>query len=561
MKLLTSLITLTVISGTCCQAVAREMPVRKALPVHQSNGDAISLNLNQAIDLALRQNPAILNAKQEIKRTRGLVIQVRAQALPHISLVSSYNQQDPNLLGGGSFGSLGGNSSSENSTSLTPVTPSGSSGSGSTTGTGTGSTTGTGTGTTNGNGTTNGTPGENSNGTTNSGGSSSLSGSSGSFGVQDKSWSISIQATQLLYSGGGVGAALKIAKFTQDSSYYSLRQTIDDTVLTVKQQFLQVLLNRALITVQQESVQLLSNQLKDQKDRFSAGTVPRFNVLQAEVALANAQPTLITARNNYLIAQLQLAKTLGVRLDGVRSGRSPLNIKGKLEVVERSVNLAEGIAHAHAERPSLKVQRQSILIGAKNIDVAISGFKPTLALSGGYEVTSDRSSNSLADTVNGWFFGVQGNWNIFDGGATYGKLKQAKAQLMEAKNTYDDDVRGVDLEVEQAYTQIQVARETLQSQVKNVQQALEAVRLAKERLNAGAGTQLDVLNAQVALTTARSTQLQARYNYNVAMAQFDHATASATQFPETFRDPLVTGHPPKHPSKHPRKHARSQSKH
>ncbi|HSI13006.1 MAG TPA: TolC family protein, partial [Chthoniobacter sp.] len=71
---------------------------------------------------------------------------------------------------------------------------------------------------------------------------------------------------------------------------------------------------------------------------------------------------------------------------------------------------------------------------------------------------------------------------------------------------------------------------------------LEAVRLATERLAAGAGTQLDVLNAQVQLTTARSTELQSRANYNTALAEFDRVTATATSYAETFTDPMLVNH-------------------
>jgi outer membrane protein TolC len=103
----------------------------------------------------------------------------------------------------------------------------------------------------------------------------------------------------------------------------------------------------------------------------------------------------------------------------------------------------------------------------------------------------------------------------------------------------------VELEVQQAYANLQTARETIRSQQKTVEQALEAVRLATERLAAGAGTQLDVLNAQVQLTTARSTELQSRANYNTALAEFDRVTATDTAYAETFDDPVVRGRIPK----------------
>jgi hypothetical protein len=99
-------------------------------------------------------------------------------------------------------------------------------------------------------------------------------------------------------------------------------------------------------------------------------------------------------------------------------------------------------------------------------------------------------------------------------------------------------VQQVELEVQQAYANLITQRETIKSQQKNVEQAVEALRLANERLAAGAGTQLEVLDARVALTRARSTEVQARGDYNKALAEFDRATATDTVYAESFRDPL-----------------------
>ena len=173
------------------------------------------------------------------------------------------------------------------------------------------------------------------------------------------------------------------------------------------------------------------------------------------------------------------------------------------------------------------------------------GYKPQLNANGGYEVRNSSFSDRLDDTVEGWFFGITGQWNIFDGLETYGKVKSARANLESAKINYDDSAHQVELEVQQSYANLQTARETIRSQQKTVEQALEAVRLATERLSAGAGTQLDVLNAQVQLTTARSTELQARANYNTALAEFDRVTATDTVYAETFDDPVVRGRIPK----------------
>ena len=205
---------------------------------HIITGD---LTIDQAVQAALRQNPDILKQLEEIKRTRGQVIEVRAQALPHVTGSGSWNQQDERLLER--------RSSSSSEIPIIVVPP--------VVGTGT-------------------IPPQFDIDAFEKSLRKELGGSgSGLNGPSDKSWKVDVQVTQVIYAGGQVGAAIKIAKFTEDSSYYQLRDTIDRIVAQVRTQFYNVLLTRALIKVQEESVQLLSDQLKDQQNRFEAGTVPR----------------------------------------------------------------------------------------------------------------------------------------------------------------------------------------------------------------------------------------------------------------------------------------------
>ena len=473
-----------------------------------------ALTLDEAVQIALRQNPLVLTAEQEIERTRGQVIEVRAQALPQISLSATYQQEDRSLITGGAI------SGAQSTPMPTPqVTTSG--GGGATgmaavrptaTATPTPSVTGTGA-------------------------------SAQQNFVQNKTWVVTMQARQLLYSGGQVGAGIRIAKIAEDQTIFRLRDSVDTVISTVRQQFYTVLVNKALIAVQKQQVTLLESQLQDQKNRFEAGTVPRFNVLQAEVALANAQPALIQARNNYHIAQLQLAKTLGYETRDLPGGQEPFSLTGELNIPAIYTDLAHGLRYARERRPFLKAQRQNILMDVENITVAAAGYKPTVSANAGYTVESNRLSSDLSDTVTGWFFGVQGSWAIFDGFETFGKIKQAKARLEEARVNYEDSVQQVDLEVQQSWANLQQAKETIASQEKTVEQAEEAVRLARERLGAGAGTQLDVLNSTVALNQAQTTELQARLTYNTALAEFERVTAADTKYNESFDDPLTHKRP------------------
>ena len=453
-----------------------------------------NLTLDEAVRIALRQNPDLLKQLQEIERTRGQIIEVRAQALPHLTLQGTYDQRAKDLFEQGSSSSVNFRSgvSTSDTTQIDPTIAAI---------------------------------------------LNSLGGSSGgSQSIQNKSWQVTLQLQQVLYAGGQVGAAIKIAKFAEDAAYFQLRDTIDQVIAVVRSQFTAVLTNRALINVAEETVKLQGDLLRDQTNRFEAGTVPRFNVLRAEVELANVQPDLIRARNNYLLAEIALAKTLG--LDPGPAGKPTFNVTGSLGIVERPLGLQSALELARARRPFLKVQRQQILQQTEQIKVALAGYKPRLDANAGYELRNSRLSQNLDKTVDGWFFGVTGQWNIFDGLATQGRVKQARAQLESAHINYSDSVQKVDLEVQTAYANLQTARETIRSQQKNVEQAKESLRLANERFSAGAGTQLEVLDARTALTKARSTELQSRGDYNSALAEFDRATATDTLYAESFRDPL-----------------------
>ena len=346
-------------------------------------------------------------------------------------------------------------------------------------------------------------------------------------------------ASQLIYDGGATIASRRAARINEDQAYYTLRDTIDTVVSTVRTQFYQILLDKALVQVQEESVNLLQSQLEDQKSRYEAGTVPQFNVLQAEGTLENQIPQLIAARNNYRISQLTLARTLGIPADRQYATDNPLPVEGELTFNPIKYDLGSALIAARANRPFLKAQRSTILASVENITVQAAGFKPTISADVGLEQESNPTTNNLSRTLQGWFLGLQGSWNVFDGFLTYGKVKQARAQLEQAKVTYDDSVRQVELEVATAVSNLRQAAQTVDSAQTGVNVNLEALRLADERLAAGTGTQLDVLTAQQALTTARSNLVQAEFSYVSAVASYQQATATETRYNDMFDAPLA----------------------
>jgi len=462
-------------------------------------GKVPTFTLDQAILTALQQNPALLNAEQEIKRTKGVIIQVRAQALPHITANGNFEWTDPNLRGARISGTTSGT------------------------------------------------------GTTTGGGASIIeSPPSQVRDIQipfaaptatpirnvegsDVSYAISVLGRQLIFNGTTF-PEIRGTFFERDSAYFAFRNTLDQLIATVKTQFYQIIVNRELVKVNDENVHLLEAQWKDQQNRFEAGTVPRFNVLQAEVAYYNQLPQLITSQNNLRISKIQLAKTLGLYFQPRRGESPPLEVVGEMPYIPRTIGLAEAIEMGKERRPLLKQARANALNQLQQVRAAAGQWLPTITTTGGGEWVSSSTNSSWHDISKGWLAQVEGSLPIWDSGAIAGQVIQQRALLFEAKNTYDDDVRQVELEIQQAYSNLQQNQELIVSQEKNVELAEEALRLAQARLAAGAGVQLDVLNATVQLLTAQSTRLQALFGYNSSLAEFDRATGAQTVYHEMFAD-------------------------
>jgi outer membrane protein len=460
-----------------------------------------TFTLDQAILTALQQNPTLLNAEQEIKRTKGVIIQVRAQALPQVNANAEFEWIDPNLSGARIFG-----------TSTTTGTTTG----GTTPGTATGAA------------------------SVVDSPRSQVADPSPTPGVtatelSDVSYNISVLGRQLIFNGTTFNQ-IRGTFFQRDSAYFAFRNTLDQLIATVKTQFYQIIVNRELVKVNEQSVHLLENQLKDQQNRFEAGTVPRFNVLQAEVALYNQLPLLITAQNNLRISKLTLAKTLGLYFQPRRGENPPLEVLGEMPYIPRLINLADAIEMGKERRPFLKQARANVLNQLQQVRATAGQWLPAITTTGGGEWVSSPTNSSWHDISKGWLALVQGSLPIWDSGAIAGQVIQQRALLSETKITYDDDVRQVELEIQQAYSNLQQNEELVKSQEKNVELADEALRLAKARLDAGAGVQLDVLNAQVQLLTAQSTRLQALFGYNSSLAEFDRATGAQSTYDEMFAE-------------------------
>jgi outer membrane protein len=334
----------------------------------------------------------------------------------------------------------------------------------------------------------------------------------------DRNWSLGITARQVLYSGGGVTASVQAQRLALEAATLQLQAVIDAALLEVRTRFYGVLVARERIKVQEQNVELLQRQLQDVRNRFQAGTVSNFEVLRAEVALANAQTPLISARNNYRLAIEELRQSLGFTTsDGANVGKIP-EFVGSLDYAPVSFELASSLATAKARRPDLLRLRRLEEAAEQTVTVRRSDHHPDVSLFGSYDWRKAAGTSRFSDARDGWTVGVQSSWNIFDGRATAGRVVQARSQLAQARLASEEAELAVSVEVRRALSSLQEADELSNASRRVVDQAEEAVRLADARYAAGTATQLDVLQARNDLTTARLNQLEAFYRYNLARA-------------------------------------------
>jgi outer membrane protein TolC len=339
----------------------------------------------------------------------------------------------------------------------------------------------------------------------------------------DRNWNSDIRVQQSIYEGGRMTSALRSAKLTRQQALLNYQTLLADTLLAVRVAYDDVLVAQQQIAVNESSVKLLTHELEDVRRRFQAGTVPQFDVLRAKVELANENPRLIQARNSFRIGKNNLLNLLGCNLPRTIWEDVPLELSDTLLASPLDIDLTVALARALDKRPELAALRKAESLRREDVVQARAGFKPSAQIFGGYQWQSLPYENNQGADLSGWIAGAQISWNIFDFGLTRGKIIEARARHERARLDVDETRRQIELEVRTAYSNFIEAREVLESQKEVQEEAEEALRLAEARMTAGSSTQLDVLNAQTALTQARTTRAQALHDYSVARARLQRA--------------------------------------
>ena len=343
----------------------------------------------------------------------------------------------------------------------------------------------------------------------------------GDTSLRPEDYNANIRVVESIYTGGATTNRIAIAQLNFSKATAQLSAVVDRVTMEVRLAFYELLLNREQIRVREGSVAVFEQELKTQRERFSAGTVGELNVRRAEVSLANEQPELIQARTDLQNSYLRLGILLGA--PATASGEPPFSVTGELIYEPRHPDLGECLGRARTTRPELRAAEADIAIEEKQFQLDRSTTKPKVEFFTGYEVYNERDPTLGREFNHGYIVGVNASWALFDGFATRGKMQATQARRDAAVQTRNALRLTIEAEVRGAFLDLEQADRVLEAETKNVETADESLRIAKGNLATGLGTQLDVLQAASDLTRTRTTRLSATYLHNAALARLDRA--------------------------------------
>jgi len=319
-----------------------------------------------------------------------------------------------------------------------------------------------------------------------------------------------------VYTGGSRGADIRRATKNVEFNELNVEISTEQIIFETSSDYYDLQNASAQVNIETAAVEDAQQTLKDAQLLEQAGLGTRFDVLRAEVELANAEQRLTIQIANQSTARRQLAETLSLG--------QQVNLDTADEIAEAGVwsrSLEETIILGYSDRAELDqlLVRQEINEAQKKI--VSSAIKPQVSLFAQYEVLEVYDDD--ADLADGYSYGARLSWSIFDGGDSLARVRQEETDILIDKTAFANQRNQVRVEVEQAYFGLQANRENIGTSEKAVELAEESLRLARLRFQAGVGTQTDVIEAQTELTTARGNRLDAIIQYNQSLNQLYRA--------------------------------------
>lgn len=318
-----------------------------------------------------------------------------------------------------------------------------------------------------------------------------------------------------IWTFGKVEGAIDAARYQKNIADLNVYKTEADTKLAAVQAYYQYLEAVKLAEVQAQSVTDYASHLNNVQQQFDAGIVAKLDVLSSNVSLANAKQKSIAADNTRDVAEANLNNIMRIPMN---TTLNPLD--KNFPEPEFDLTMEQAILMAQKYRWELVEADYGVKAAEASLRSAKARYLPTVSVGGGY--SWEEASMTAVDKDDWAVKGVL-SWSLWDGGATQASVKKADAAVKTAQETLLQAREKIELEVRQDYLNVLSYKEQIRAAEASVAQAEEAYKIATVRYSSGVGINLDVLDAELALNTARTNYITALYNYNIGLATLEHA--------------------------------------
>lgn len=336
--------------------------------------------------------------------------------------------------------------------------------------------------------------------------------------VGKDSQSAYLEVTQPLFLSGKDRAALSQARFGRSTAGAGLILARQLVLLDTTLRWQAWLFAAEAERVSEKDLDLAKAHHELVSARYKHKQVSQFEVLRAEVRLAKAGSDLRKQRNTRELAGLDLLNVLDLPPD------TPISTQDRMKMLELPINYQEDASAAVELREDLRMKRLEVEIARKGLSGARAENQPVISLFGQKGVADPAAKSKTFDRESYWNAGVVANFTLGDGGMRKGKVKDAHAKLELAENALQQAQQKANIEIKQAYLNIETAKEVVAAQREALKQAEEALRLAGVRYTNGLFTQVELFDAENAYLATRLQYLQAILNYHQAYASYRFST-------------------------------------
>ena len=323
---------------------------------------------------------------------------------------------------------------------------------------------------------------------------------------------------QTIYAGGSLTAMKQAKSLALDAARAEEARTEQSVTNAVRVAYFNRKRAEEKQSVAEEAVTLTKNHLARAEKLFNSGVVAKGDVLRSKVAVAESELDLIRAKNAAELSLTALERAVG-------SPVSPDEIKGgvpRRSVTLRNVEPAgpDPLEAAYENRQELKMYSLLSRQAEKVAKAAAGQSLPQIVAGAAYFNADDSFFPSGEDN---WKVGIAAYWSVFDSGRVKAKTNQAKAQARELLHRLDDMKNAVRMEVVQAQQNLRSAQSRLEVAERQAAVSEEDYRIAKRRYEEQVGTNLDMLDARLALTNSRTELVDALYDIETARANLAFA--------------------------------------